>query len=287
MKVFLKLVVVLTLGIIANSQIHQEEKTPEDIRPYIEFTTEVFEEPENPPYYDYQARINKPVKFFNENYFLRDLNTERIDVYVDGVKQDSFTNTVTFNTLGEHTVKYVIPDGLNTMNYMCYQTFHITKVKFSNLDTSRVQYAGRAFDSCYNLKEFIGLEDLDFSSIIDVDSMFAHCSSLETINIGNMIGPTMQNLGFLFIYCTQLKSIQWGTVDTSHVQYMYQTFSNCYELQEVDLSDWDMSACYNFNEIFWDNRECEVTFKNEAQYNIVKAKYPQLDTSVKTIKFKE
>lgn len=281
MKSFLNLILVVSLVVLAISQ-----PLPEDDRSYIEFTTEVLPPAESYMYYDPSARVGKSLKFFNLVYN-RQLNQEKILCYIDGELQDAFTNEVIFNTEGEHVVKYVFLEPLTDMYYIFYQDSHVTKMKFSNMDTSKVEYASSAFSGMYNLKEIIGFENLDWSSLIDADSMFAHCSELETINIGNLIGPSIKNIGFLFSYCTKLKTIEWDSVDTSNCNYMYQTFSNCYELEYVDLSGWDMSKVYYMNEIFWDNKKCEVTLKDEAQYQFIKDQYSLLDSSVKTILLRE
>lgn len=280
----MKFILFISLIILSFSQIQQDTHTPEDPTPYIEFTFDVFL-PEGGIYYDTKARIGSTLTFFNR-YFLNYLKTDNIITVVDGVSQP-FTNQLIFDLTGEHTVKYIMPDGIEDMYQMCYQLRFVKKIKLNNLDVSQVRYASSAFSGCDRLEEIEGLDKLEWTNLQDIDSMFAHCSSMQTINLGDMISSKITNMMFLFSYCTTLKNIQWNSINTENVQYMNQVFANCFQLEEIDLSSWDMSKVYNFNEIFWDNRNVEVTFKNEDQYNLVKSKYSLLDSSVKSIIFKE
>ena len=97
---------------------------------------------------------------------------------IDDVKQDTVQTTYTFDTTGEHTVKYKL-DGTNINNiYYFYQCPNLVSVVIPETITS---IKGALFYSCSNLTNVVLPKTLTFIG----ERVFDYCSKLTTISIPN------------------------------------------------------------------------------------------------------
>ena len=102
---------------------------------------------------------------------------------IDGVRQDTVQTTYTFDTLGEHTVKYKL-DGTIIANSAFSSNNSLTSVTIPNSVTS----IGRsAFDSSFVLRSVtIG------NSVTSIgDSAFWYCMALTSVTIEATTPPTL------------------------------------------------------------------------------------------------
>ena len=136
---------------------------------------------------------------------------------IDGVKQDAFQTTYTFDTLGEHTVKYKINgDYLNLSFNSCT---NLTSIIMPN---NILQIGGAYF--CYGCSSLTNVKLSDNLNRIK-DTSFYGCSSLTDITIpsgvtyigGSYEKGTFQN-------CTSLTSV---TVKATTPPYLFiHSFEN-------------------------------------------------------------
>lgn len=152
----------------------------------------------------------------------------------------------------------------------------ITKIDVSCLVTAHTTSLVNIFNGLIGLKEIIGLENWDTSSVTNMQDMFTGCESLRTINVSswdtssvknmlrtfgqayleNIIGinnwdtSSLTSLYNTFGNCMALVNLDLTNWNTSKVNYMYALFQTCVKLKILDISGWDVSSCTNMNAIF-------------------------------------
>ena len=104
---------------------------------------------------------------------------------IDGVKQDSVISRHTFDTLGEHTVKYKL-DGTSIANYAFNDCTAMTSVTIPNSVTS---IGGSAFERCSKLTSVT----IPNSVTSIGNNTFYTCYSLTSVTIEATTPPTLSN----------------------------------------------------------------------------------------------
>lgn len=149
-----------------------------------------------PTSYDLLTKLNvnstsSPTKIVNRT-------TGFNKVEIDGVEQPSVETGYTFNTTGEHTVKFALTDP-TTIDYAAFSgDTSLTSVKIKNGVTT---IGVLAFDGCTNLTSV----EIPDSVRTIYRYAFAYCGSLTSIDIPS--GVTELNEG-VFQYCTGLTSVE-------------------------------------------------------------------------------
>ena len=118
-------------------------------------------------------------------------------------------------------------------------------VDISGWDTSNVTAMAYMFSRCKNLKNIIGIENLDVLKLKRANFMFDSCENLVELDLTNWNPISLQNAWSMFYRCSNLKIIKnienWQLPNINDVSYM---FYNCAKL-DVDLSNWDLSNLQN------------------------------------------
>ena len=123
-----------------------------------------------------------------------------LEMWIDGVKQESVVSSYTFDTLGEHKVKY----GLNENKYITNANFQsctsltsviIPSIVTSIADGNSLNYG--AFRSCTNLANVKMLDGITSIGI----SAFYGCGKLTSLTIPKTV-TTIKNTAFQ--YCSGL-----------------------------------------------------------------------------------
>lgn len=98
---------------------------------------------------------------------------------IDGVRQDTVQTTYTFDTLGEHIVKYKKNETVlsETLFYMCPNLVSVV------IPETITRISGSLFYSSTNLTNVVLPKTLTFIG----DSVFGYCSKLTTISIPNSV----------------------------------------------------------------------------------------------------
>lgn len=98
---------------------------------------------------------------------------------IDGVRQSSVQSTYTFDTLGEHIVKYKLNgtsiSSVQTLFYMCPNLVSVV------IPETITRIDGVIFGSCTNLANVVLPKTLTFIGV----RLFEYCSKLTTISIPN------------------------------------------------------------------------------------------------------
>lgn len=119
-----------------------------------------------------------------------------------------------------------------------------TSIDITGWDTSKVTDAARMFETCGDLTQIVGLEDLDVSELQRVTYMFSSCSSLTSLDLSAWRPHLTYSDGVVgvFGWCTALSSIDVSGWDVSNCTSLYSTFSDDVALTTIDLSSWNMTA---------------------------------------------
>lgn len=123
---------------------------------------------------------------------------------------------------------------------------NIHTIDISGWNTSHITDMGEMFANCRNIKQIIGIEDLDLKSCRYMYSMFSMCTSLESLDISKW-KPNVQilsDISGMFDTCsslTEIKGIEseiWeeviANIPSSGVEKM---FIKCPKLK-LDLRSW-------------------------------------------------
>ena len=98
------------------------------------------------------------------------------------------------------------------------------------------------FNGCKNLKEIIGLENLNTSMVTNMGSMFQGCSSLTSLDLSSFDTRKVTEMFGMFKDCSSLKSLDVDNFNTGKVCTMGQMFTGCSSLESLDLSSFDTSG---------------------------------------------
>ena len=167
------------------------------------------------------------------------------EIEIDGVVQPSVVDAYTFDTTGEHTVKYTLVDPTTIGNYAFYYFTNLTNITIPNSVTS---IGESVFDECTSLTSvtignsvttigwyaFKGCSSLTNITIPDSittigNSAFYDCTGLTSITIPNGVTKINENT---FHYCTSLTNI---TIPNSVTSIDENAFYECTGLTSLTI----------------------------------------------------
>ena len=114
------------------------------------------------------------------------------EIEIDGVVQPSVVSTYTFDTTGEHTIKYTLVNPTILGENAFYECTGLTSITIPNSVTS---IGSMAFNGCTNL---ISITIPNSVTTIG-NGAFQGCSSLETITCLATTAPTIVSATFRFV----------------------------------------------------------------------------------------
>ncbi len=106
------------------------------------------------------------------------------------------------------------------------------------------------FEGCENLKEIVGLENLNTEYVRDMSGMFSGCSSLTDIDLSHFNTENVTNMWGMFDGCSSLTSIDLSPLNTDNVTDMSEMFYRCYGLTSLDLSHFNTENVTNMGGMF-------------------------------------
>jgi hypothetical protein len=151
-------------------------------------------------------------------------------IEIDGVEQPSVVSAYTFDTLGEHTVKYTLTDPTNIGEWAFRECRNLTSIVIPDGVTSVGQ---NAFDVCNNLLSI----DLPNSVTSIGEWAFANCPNLTRLNsnadgVFNIPSGVTSINGGTFAQCSSLTSCTIGNNVTS---IEHEAFSLCERLASINI----------------------------------------------------
>ena len=167
-------------------------------------------------------------------------------------------------------IAYIIDDGNNNGTYelhicgknkkvklisLFYTFAGFSKLEYINLnqlDTTTVKDMNSMFSGDVNLRTIVGIENIDTSNVDDMNAMFFQCINLESINLSNFDTLNVTNMGSMFYYCESLKEIDLKTFDTSNVTNMSRMFQSCKQLEQINFGNMNTSKVADMSYMFYD-----------------------------------
>ena len=141
-------------------------------------------------------------------------------MYIDDIEQSSVVYSYTFDTIGEHTIKYELIDNTILSPGAFYHCTSLTSVTIPNSVTTIDQ---NAFSGCS------GLTSITIPNSVTTigQGVFNACSGLTNITISNNVTTIGDGA---FYYCTSLTSV---TIPNSVTTIGAGVFGNCNSLTSV------------------------------------------------------
>ncbi|MCT6892394.1 MAG: BspA family leucine-rich repeat surface protein, partial [Lactobacillus sp.] len=100
-----------------------------------------------------------------------------------------------------------------------------------------------------NIKEFVGLSNLDTSQVTNMDAMFDGCSVKE-LDLSNWDTSKVTSMHTMFMICDKLEKINLKSFNTKNVTDMIAMFFQCDKLRKLDLSSFETPKLENAGEMF-------------------------------------
>ena len=140
------------------------------------------------------------------------------EIEVDGVVLPSVVATYQFDTLGEHTVKYMLSDPTNIGNNAFYNCIDLTSVRIPDSVTS---IGEAAFRGCTSLTS-VTIPN----SVTNIGNrVFDTCSSLASVTIEAAMPPTLGSDAFLANASGRKIYVPSASVETYKTASVWSTYA--------------------------------------------------------------
>jgi hypothetical protein len=148
----------------------------------------------------------------------------------------------------------ILPEAVNQYGYRLFSGFNrLKKVVFvATCKDYCPTHLYAWFRGCRELKEVIGLENLNTAQTSDMDSMFKDCSSLVSIDLSSFDTTQVSDMNSMFSGCSALTALDLSSFQTTRVEKMSSMFSGCSSLKALDLSSFNGRAVENMENMFAD-----------------------------------
>ena len=105
------------------------------------------------------------------------------------------------------------------------------------------------FKGLYNMKEIIGLANLNTSEVVKMNGMFQE-THIRSLDLSTFDTSNVWNMSFMFFGNHQLTSLNLSSFNTSKVQKMDWMFYGCVSLRQLDLSNFNTAETYDMDGMF-------------------------------------
>ncbi|WP_439019535.1 BspA family leucine-rich repeat surface protein [Listeria monocytogenes] len=180
--------------------------------------------------------------YFRDNVFtvLESVRIERSNLSGVTSFREAFFNPILQKVIIRDNDYPTVP-SLLTMESMFENSYNLTELDVSGLDTSAVTNMKNMFYKCSVLKE-LDLSNWDTSAVNNMRGMFGSSGKLEKLDVSNFDTSSVTNMRGMFAGCRSLEELDVSHFDTSSVTNMNYMFYNCAGLEELDVSDFDTSS---------------------------------------------
>ena len=101
-----------------------------------------------------------------------------------------------------------------------------------------------------NMTEIDGLENLNTSTVTDMESMFFGCYALTSLDLSSFNTSAVTNMNGMFSMCQALTQLDLSSFNTSNVKDFNCMFAFCSKLKMIDVSSFDISKATDMRQMF-------------------------------------
>lgn len=116
----------------------------------------------------------------------------------------------------------------------------------------------RLFESLSKVTEIENISFLDTSNTVNMQRVFADCSSLVSLNLTSWDTSKVQDIFSLFNGCVNLETLDVSTWDTQSMTMITYAFSSMAKLKVLDLSNWKVAPLNAAQGVFMGDRSLET-----------------------------
>ena len=149
-------------------------------------------------------------------------------------------------------------ENVTTMASMFANCSNLEKLDISNWKTANVEdmswmFAGEDYGNppnTMNIKQIIGIENLDVSNVKTMDRMFRNCHELTSLDLHKWNVSNVEIMRQMFNSCKSLSELNienWNMGNVTNTQYM---FNNCYKLNSTITFSFDSTKITTYGGTF-------------------------------------
>ena len=117
------------------------------------------------------------------------------------------------------------------------------------------------FSNFSNVKEFVGLSNLDTSQVTDMENMFSSCGVKE-LDLSNWDTSNVTDMNNMFGGCRKLEKVNVKSFNTKNVKNMHDMFFGCSKLRKLDLSSFETPNLTNIGLMFGEDHIDYLDMRN-------------------------
>lgn len=124
-----------------------------------------------------------------------------------------------------------------TLNSLFAECKEAETIDITQLDLSKnVTSAHGMFVGCANLKNIIGLSDLDLGNVESLENMFISCVNIESIDMSGLDTSKVRFISSMFVDCPKLENLNIDNLDFSNAEYYGSMFEASPMLNSTSLN---------------------------------------------------
>ena len=104
-------------------------------------------------------------------------------------------------------------------------------------------------------------------------STFSNCGNLTSLDLSKFDTEDTTDMSYMFNNCSSLKYLKIN-FNTQKVTNMEKMFFSCIKLTSLNLTSFDTTACYNFNNMFDNDIDLDLYIDKNKCANLI-AKLPE------------
>jgi len=169
-------------------------------------------------------------------------NVKRMDAMFYGCRGLTSLDLSNFNT-----------SNVERMDAMFYGCHGLTSLNVSSFNTSNVVMMTRIVDSVTRYDDYAYYPGYQYPAQNDLFrfGMFAHCSSLKSLDLSSFNTSKVTDMRGLFEGCKKLRKLNVSSFNTSNVRLMDAMFKDCSNLVHLDVSNFNTSNVVSMGSVFY------------------------------------
>lgn len=159
--------------------------------------------------------------------------------------------------------------SMYAMFYLCDSLKTITLGSARTEDvTAQDRNMQEMFNNCPKLTEIKNLENLNTKNVVNMEAMFANCSSLNELDLSRFDTSKVTNMRYMFSENASLARLNLKGFDTSQVTTMRTMFYKCSSLTELDLGSFNASNVKDMYGMFMDCAKLRAIYVSNGKWAI-------------------